>query len=96
MRLSFVAKLVIFDNSFFHPAGERRGPVFKAELATGSDRQFGLGGGFGLEPGPGDIERLVSRSLDRRRRVGLERPAGDQPVEAPADGRQVLLDGWAG
>ncbi len=48
MRLSFVAKVVIFDNSFFDPAGERRGPVFKAELATGSDRRFGLGGEFGV------------------------------------------------
>ncbi len=26
MRLSFVAKLVIFDNSFFHPAGEEKAP----------------------------------------------------------------------
>ena len=56
MRLSFVAKLVIFDNSFFHPAGEWRSPVFKAELATGSDRRFGLGGGFGP----------VRTSVDRR------------------------------
>ena len=34
MRLSFIAELVIFDTSSFHPAGESNGPVFKAELAT--------------------------------------------------------------
>ena len=48
MRLSFIAELVIFDNSSFHPAGERRGPVFKAELATELGLRCGLGGGFRL------------------------------------------------
>ena len=32
----------------------------------------------------------VFGSLDRCRWVGLERSAGDEPVEAPADGREVL------
>ena len=61
MRLSSVAKLVIVDNSFFHPAGERRGPVFKAELATGSDRRFGLGGGFGPSRFPPDFPERLER-----------------------------------
>ena len=48
MRLSFIAELVIFDNSSFHPAGESKGPVFKAELATELGLRCGLGGGFRL------------------------------------------------
>ena len=35
------------------------------------------------------------RSLDRSRRVGVERAPGDHPVEAPADGGEVLPDGGA-
>ena len=34
----------------------------------------------------------VPRSLDRSRRVGLERAPGDHPVEAPADCGEVLPD----
>ena len=38
----------------------------------------------------------VPRSLDGRRRVGVEGPSGDQSVEAPADRREVLPDGGCG
>ena len=38
----------------------------------------------------------VPRSLDRRRRVCVEGPSGDQSVEAPADRREVLPGGGCG
>ena len=95
MRLSFVAKLVIVDNSFFHPGGERRGPVFKAELATGSDRRFGSGGGFGLTASTEEdavIEAVAAGATGYLQKLsGMDRllstlklvAAGEMPV--PAD-----------